>query len=257
MATPTPSGTRSPNRLHPLLALAAVAIVIASLTAVAAITGVLPLASSANSPQGQNQPTQLAANSGVTDSAAPAPLDNLAPAAQSANQSTIPPADQPPPQAPQAPQANAAPAPDLQAQAPAPVNQYAPQQPPAAANSGYGTAPPPPASCRGCGTIVSIQEVQREGQSTGLGAVGGALAGGLVGNQFGGGGGRAAMTVLGAVGGGFAGNTVEKHLRSDVEYQVRVRTDDGHTRYFNYRNPPPYQQGQRIRVGKSGIEGSI
>ena len=121
MATPTPSGTRSPNRLHPLLALAAVAIVIASLTAVAAITGVLPLASSANSPQGQNQPTQLAANSGVTDSAAPAPLDNLAPAAQSANQSTIPPADQPPPQAPQAPQANAAPAPDLQAQAPTPV----------------------------------------------------------------------------------------------------------------------------------------
>ena len=65
------------------------------------------------------------------------------------------------------------------------------------------------------------------------------------------------MTVVGAVGGGLAGNAVEKNVRSDVEYQVHVRTDDGHNRYFNYRNPPPYQSGERVRIGRAGIEGAV
>ena len=80
------------------------------------------------------------------------------------------------------------------------------------------------------------------------GPAGGAVAGGLLGNQFGRGTGRAAMTVLGAVGGGFAGNAVEKHLRSETSYQVRVRMANGHTRYFTYRQPPPFQQGERVHI---------
>jgi outer membrane lipoprotein SlyB len=78
--------------------------------------------------------------------------------------------------------------------------------------------------------------------------VGGAVAGGLLGNQFGRGTGRTAMTVLGAVGGGFAGNSVEKHLRSETDYQVRVRMENGHLRYFTYRQAPPFQQGERVHI---------
>jgi len=230
MSTPHLPGTGSAKRLHPLLAIAAVALVIASLTAVAAITGVLPIASSANGPAAQNPTGQ------VTDSAAPAPITTAA-----APQTT--------------PAAGTESAPIAQAGNPAPAAQNNPTPPPAEAPAYANAAPSAP--CHGCGTVESIREIQHEGQGTGLGAIGGALAGGLVGNQFGAGGGRAAMTVLGAVGGGFAGNTVEKHLRSNLEYQVKIRTDDGHIRYFNYKNPPPYQQGQRVKVGKSGIQGSL
>jgi len=90
--------------------------------------------------------------------------------------------------------------------------------------------------------------VKTEGHGTGIGAVGGAVAGGLIGNQFGAGTGRAAMTVLGAVGGGFAGNSVEKHIRSTTSYSVRVHMENGKTRYFTYHEAPPFQQGQHVRV---------
>ena len=74
------------------------------------------------------------------------------------------------------------------------------------------------------------------------------MVGGLLGNQFGRGNGRLGMTALGAVGGGFAGNAVEKHLRSETSYQVRVRMQNGHLRYFNYRQPPGFQQGERVHI---------
>jgi outer membrane lipoprotein SlyB len=90
--------------------------------------------------------------------------------------------------------------------------------------------------------------VKKEGHGTGVGAVGGAVAGGLVGNLFGHGTGRAAMTVLGAVGGGVAGNSVEKHLRDETDYQVHVKMESGHTRYFTYREAPPFQQGERVHL---------
>ena len=90
--------------------------------------------------------------------------------------------------------------------------------------------------------------MRHEGRGTGLGAVGGAVAGGLIGNQFGAGNGRLGMTALGAVGGGFAGNAVEKHLRSSTVYQVRVRMENGRTRYFTYRQAPPFQQGEPVRI---------
>jgi outer membrane lipoprotein SlyB len=90
--------------------------------------------------------------------------------------------------------------------------------------------------------------VHQEGHGTGIGAVGGAVAGGVVGNQFGSGGGRTAMTLLGALGGGLAGNSVEKHLRSSTSYSVRVRMENGKTRYFTYHEAPPFQRGEHVRV---------
>ena len=40
------------------------------------------------------------------------------------------------------------------------------------------------------------------------------------------------MTVLGAVGGGVAGHEVEKQVRSETHFNVKVRMDDGTTRTF-------------------------
>jgi outer membrane lipoprotein SlyB len=219
------------RRIHPLVATAAGAVIIASLAATAAVTGLFPHASSSGAQTDQTQAAQVTtqpnAQLGVVDSAAPA-----SPAAQQA-------AQQQAQQQAQQPQPAPAPAPQQQ--------QYAQQQQAQPARQ-YAQQPSQPAYCSTCGTVVGISAVRQEGHGTGIGAVGGAVAGGLVGNQFGGGGGRTAMTILGAVGGGVAGNSVEKHIRSTTSYSVRVRMENGKTRYFTYHEAPPFQEGQRVRI---------
>ncbi|RKF48832.1 glycine zipper 2TM domain-containing protein [Paraburkholderia fungorum] len=220
------------RRLHPLVATAAGAVIIASLAATAAVTGLFPKASSTGAQTDQTQAaqvtTQPTTQPGVVDSAAPANTANQPGGQQPAAAQQI--AQQPAPQ-PQQPQQQQY----AQQQQAQPAPQYQPQ-------------PSQPAYCSSCGTVAAISAVRQEGHGTGIGAVGGAVAGGVVGNQFGAGNGRAAMTILGALGGGLAGNSVEKHIRSTTSYSVRVRMENGKTRYFTYHEAPPFQQGQRVRV---------
>ncbi|UVS96422.1 glycine zipper 2TM domain-containing protein [Burkholderia glumae] len=214
----TNSTASAPNkRLHPLVATAAGAVIVASLVATAAITGVLPKA-------------------GGTPAACtpPAAVDTAAPANGASGSAMM----------------------QAQQRMPAPAVARASTQsaPPATPQPQYAQQPAEPVSvCHTCGTVVAITETRTEGQATGLGAVGGAAAGGLVGNQFGRGGGRTAMTILGALGGGLAGNSVEKHLRSETDYHVRVRMENGTTRTFTYRNPPPFGEGQRVHVERGTL----
>ena len=215
----------SPNRkIHPLVATAAGAVIIASLAATAAVTGLFPKASSTSPVNDQTQAAQVA-----TQPAAPTAAQVQAQqqaAQQQAQQAQL--AQQ---QAAQEQQAR-----QVAQQQPVQQPNYAQQQ------------PAQPAYCSTCGTVEAISAVKREGHGTGIGAVGGAVAGGLIGNQFGRGGGRTGMTILGALGGGLGGNAVEKHLRSETDYSVRVHMENGKTRYFTYRQPPPFSQGQRVRI---------
>lgn len=100
---------------------------------------------------------------------------------------------------------------------------------------------PAAAACANCGVVESVTAVKQKGQGTGVGAVTGGVLGGVVGNQFGSGSGKTAMTVLGAVGGGVAGHEVEKQVRSETYFNVKVRMDDGSTRTF--------RRGQSMAVG--------
>ena len=88
-------------------------------------------------------------------------------------------------------------------------------------------APPVKAVCATCGTVEAVTPITREGKGSGVGIVAGGVLGAVVGNQIGGGNGRTAATVLGAVGGGWAGNKVEKNIKKDTIYAVRVRMEDG------------------------------
>ncbi|MFM0740260.1 glycine zipper 2TM domain-containing protein [Paraburkholderia xenovorans] len=231
MDNPVTKSTQQ-RRLHPLIATAAGAVIVASLVATAAITGLFPHASSSGAQTDQTQAAQVSAQAGtppgVVDSAAPvaSPSAQQVQAAQQQAQQ-------------QAPQPQPAPAPQQQQYAQQQQAQPAPQ---------YAQQPEQPAYCSTCGTVEAISAVRQEGHGTGIGAVGGAVAGGVVGNQFGGGSGRTAMTILGALGGGLAGNSVEKHIRSTTSYSVRVRMENGKTRYFTYHEAPPFQQGQRVQV---------
>jgi len=87
--------------------------------------------------------------------------------------------------------------------------------------------------------VVAVNTVQAPEPTTGHGAVGGAVAGGLSGNQVGGGRGRVLATIAGAVGGGLAGNNIEHAVRKATSYQVQVRMQDGSYRNFNYSTQPP------------------
>jgi outer membrane lipoprotein SlyB len=241
--------TTQKQRLHPLVATAAGAVIIASLAATAAVTGLFPKATSSDAQNGQTQAALIASQPAV-DTAAAANAARAAQAQQLA-------AEQAAQQQQQAQIAQAQPQP-----APRPAATHhkrhtstAPR-PPEYAQQQSGGNSQPSSYCQTCGTVVAVTPIRTPGQSTGIGAVGGAAAGGLVGNQFGHGNGRTAMTLLGALGGGLAGNQVEKQVRAETDYQVQVQMENGTTRTFTYHNTPPFGQGQRVRIQNGTLVGA-
>ncbi|MEW6704421.1 MAG: glycine zipper 2TM domain-containing protein [Pseudomonadota bacterium] len=118
--------------------------------------------------------------------------------------------------------------------------------------SGSGTSRAEPvvtqraAVCDHCGVVEGVRAFQRKGEASGVGAVAGGVIGGLLGNKVGGGNGRKAMTVVGAVGGGLAGHEIEKRVKSETLYEVRVRMDDGSLRTLTQRSAPT--PGTRVVV---------
>ncbi len=119
------------------------------------------------------------------------------------------------------------------ARAPAPAPAPAPAVQPQPVAQPVAQAP----VCRSCGVVESVQTIRQEGPAQGIGAVAGGVLGGVLGNQVGGGTGRKVATVLGAVGGGFAGHEIEKRVRSETVYEVRVRMDDGSVRRVTQSQP--------------------
>lgn len=207
-----------PRRIHPLVALAAVSVTVASLVAVAAMTGLLP-GSHAEAPA----PTTVAATEpAAAEKAAPAPSAAPAP---------------PPRPAPHVTHSAAKPAP-----APAKLAEAALQPP-----------PPPPPVCHNCGTVESVREIVEQGQGTGLGAIAGGILGGVLGHQVGNGRGNDAATVIGAVGGAVAGHQIEKAERKAVHYEITVRLNDGSTHKLTSKEAPPWHEGDQVKL----IDGAL
>lgn len=151
------------------------------------------------------------------------------------------------------------PAPVAKAPAQRPVAHSAARPADASAYPSGSVAPmpaPAPARevCLSCGTVDSVTPIERKGQTNGVGAVAGGVLGAIVGNQVGHGSGRAAATVLGALGGGYAGNTIEKNVKKDTVYQVRVRMEDGSVRTLEQKIPPAV--GARVTVDGNTLRSS-
>ena len=186
------------------------------------------------SENGSTLPAPVAAATAPATLPSTAPNDGPAPEPAAPTQETPKPAAKPthkPVHTAQAPQQQSAPAHELQTQ--------------------------PAAVCATCGVIEAVRPVTVKGEGTGLGAVGGAVAGGLLGHQVGGGKGKTAMTVLGAIGGGLAGNEVEKRARAETVYEVKVRMDDGSLRTFTQKSSPTpgarvTVDGQTLRMASGG-----
>lgn len=217
-----------PNRMHPLVAGAAISVMLASLTGVAAMTGLLPnshgenkAAAEAAQPQkAQSTPEKPAA---VAKTPKAVSSDKLA-----LREEEEAPASRQQPAASWPSQQNSHGAPDY--------------------TQDTVRVAQPARVCGNCGRIESVHAVQTPADPSGVGVVGGAVVGGLLGNQIGGGSGKTLATIAGAVGGGYAGNEVEKRTRTATSYQVRVRMENGQVRNFPYNNQPPWHQGDRVRV---------
>ena len=144
--------TTTTKSLHPLVLAAAVAVLLFCGVGTAALMGWLP------SSQRDAQP--LAASTSAEQLAslqANQPQANLQPAGAQALAALPPP--------------------------PQPVRQPQPQQQP---QQQYAAAPAPQV-CGNCGVIEAIHEVNTRAEGSGVGAAGGAVVGGLLGNQVGGG----------------------------------------------------------------------
>lgn len=102
------------------------------------------------------------------------------------------------------------------------------------------------------GTVIEVREGKIEGEQSGLGAVGGAAMGGVVGNLFGGGKGNAIATVGGAIAGGLAGNAVEKGMTGSRAYQITVKLDDGRTIVVIQETDIQFAPQQRVRAVVTG-----
>ena len=99
------------------------------------------------------------------------------------------------------------------------------------------------------GTVVDVREGKIEGDQSGLGTIGGAAMGGVVGNLFGGGKGNTIATVGGAIAGGLAGNAVEKGVTGQKALQITVKLDvNGKTIQVVQGTDIPFAVGQRVRV---------
>jgi outer membrane lipoprotein SlyB len=101
--------------------------------------------------------------------------------------------------------------------------------------------------CAGCGTVQEVHAERREGHGGAVGVVGGALVGGLLGNQIGGGTGRTLATVGGAAGGAYVGNEVQKRANARTVWITTVRMSDGHVRRFEEARRPPWGPGVAVR----------
>ncbi|WAI83976.1 MULTISPECIES: glycine zipper 2TM domain-containing protein [Achromobacter] len=207
----------SRSGLHPLVAAAAIAVIVMCAVGVAAVMGWLP------TPSANPHADTPVVEAGPEDA-------NLAPApgAQPGQQQ----AQQAQQSAPQTQQARPASASAPRAAAPAPAKQ----------------------ACQSCGVVETIRQVQvpvKDNSDHLVGTIGGGVVGGVVGNQFGGGSGKTALTVLGAVGGALAGREVERNIRQQqtvTHYELTVRMNDGSARQFRSAQPFAFASGDHVRV---------
>jgi outer membrane lipoprotein SlyB len=241
--------------MHPLMILAALAVLLFCLVGTAAILGWIPNSVGGNSERQLSDTERLALASTLPQGAPqPAPgVVGAAPGQQLAPGYVQPVNSGAPAAYPVQPQAYA-PAQMAAAAAPAPAPAYEePVSKPARKAVQVAAADNGRNWCSNCGNVESVRTIKHRAEGSGLGAAGGAVLGGLLGNQIGSGSGRTIATAAGAIGGAVVGNQVEGNMKATTTYEIRVRLDDGTLRTFRQSNPPAWRSGDRVRIVKGRL----
>lgn len=110
------------------------------------------------------------------------------------------------------------------------------------------------------GTLVSVRPVKIQGgdENNVIGAIGGAVLGGFLGNTIGGGTGRSLATAGGAVLGGVAGQGVQGAMNKTDGVELEIRKDDGNTILVVQKQAASrYSVGQRVMLASNGSQVTV
>ena len=98
------------------------------------------------------------------------------------------------------------------------------------------------------GTVLAIQPVLIAPNTTGIGTLGGAAAGGYLGSRIGGGNGSVAAALIGAVAGGIAGSAAEGAATRQQGLQITIRLDSGQVVAVTQAADVGLAVGQRVGI---------
>jgi outer membrane lipoprotein SlyB len=108
-------------------------------------------------------------------------------------------------------------------------------------------------ACAGCGKVLSVNVVERDGEGGPMGMVAGGVAGALLGTQVGKGTGRSIATLAGAAGGAYAGHKIEQKIKSVKTWEVAVRFDSGEEKTFAFEQDPGFAAGSAVKASNGSI----
>lgn len=128
------------------------------------------------------------------------------------------------------------------------------QVPASAAASGAAFAPSArqlAALCDTCAVVTATEVETRKGKASGVGAVGGAVVGGVIGRKAGDG--STVGTGVGAVAGGLLGHEIEKRAKSHKVWITTVTGRDGTPRRFEAEADPALKVGDTVRIDRDRL----
>jgi len=99
--------------------------------------------------------------------------------------------------------------------------------------------------CDRCGVVTQVRTVKRKGDASGVGAVGGAVAGGVIGKKTTD---STLGTAGGAVVGGLLGHEIEKRVKRSTVWETRVTMKDGSRRRFDTEAQPNWKAGTVVEL---------
>jgi outer membrane lipoprotein SlyB len=102
--------------------------------------------------------------------------------------------------------------------------------------------------CDACGIVKEVRSEKRKGKGGALGILGGAVAGGVLGNQVGKGDGNTVATVGGAVGGALLGNEIQKRMNRKTIHITSIQMKDGSMRSYESETAPTWTVGNSVKL---------
>lgn len=100
--------------------------------------------------------------------------------------------------------------------------------------------------CSACGVVTHVRSERRQGEASGVGAVGGAVVGGVVGKSTTD---STVGTVGGAAVGGILGHQIEKRAKSHRVWTTTVTMKDGSVKKFETLSNTAWKTGSVVEVG--------
>jgi outer membrane lipoprotein SlyB len=108
------------------------------------------------------------------------------------------------------------------------------------------------------GRIIAVEDLSVSGSSSGIGTIGGAVAGGVLGSQIGHGTGSVLAGIGGSIVGAIAGNAIERGITSGKGTRFHVQVDNGPVINVVQTNEANLQTGDRVTIldggGKTRLE---